>query len=91
MNAAFTFKHLSAGYAARTVLNDINFEVAEGEMVALLGPNGAGKSTLLRVLTGLHPPSAGKVRLFGQDVCRLAALDRFAPDRHGPGVRLTKH
>ncbi len=76
MNAAFSFEHLSAGYAARTVLNNVNFTVAEGEMVALLGPNGAGKSTLLRVLTGLHPASAGNVRLFGQDVRRLRALDR---------------
>lgn len=58
MNAAFTFEHLSAGYAARTVLNDIHLEVMEGEMVAFLGPNGAGKSTLLRVLTGLHLSSA---------------------------------
>lgn len=76
MNAAFSFEHLSAGYAARTVLHNVNFTVAEGEMVALLGPNGAGKSTLLRVLTGLHPAGAGNVRLFGHDVCRLRALDR---------------
>lgn len=76
MSPAFEFEHVSAGYNRTTVLRDMHFAVAEGEMVALLGPNGAGKSTLLRVLTGLHQPSAGKVRIFGQDVCRLQALDR---------------
>lgn len=76
MSQAFEFEHVTAGYNRTPVLRDLHFEVAEGEMVALLGPNGAGKSTLLRVLTGLHQPSAGKVRLFGQDVRRLRALDR---------------
>ena len=76
MSLAFEFAHVTAGYNQTPVLRDLHFAVTEGEMVALLGPNGAGKSTLLRVLTGLHPPSAGKVRLFGQDVRRLRALDR---------------
>ena len=76
MSLAFEFEHVTAGYNRTTVLHDMHFTVTEGEMVALLGPNGAGKSTLLRVLTGLHPPSTGKVRLFGQDVRHLRALDR---------------
>ena len=76
MSLAFEFEHVTAGYNRTTVLRDMHFTVTEGEMVALLGPNGAGKSTLLRVLTGLHLPSTGKVRLFGQDVRHLRALDR---------------
>ncbi|MBI2437397.1 MAG: ABC transporter ATP-binding protein [Lentisphaerae bacterium] len=74
--SAFEFEHVTAGYNHSAVLRDVHCAVAEGEMVALLGPNGAGKSTLLRVLTGLLPPLAGRVRLFGQDVRRLNALDR---------------
>jgi len=76
MSMAFEFEHVTAGYNRTPVLRDMHFKVAEGEIVALLGPNGAGKSTLLRVLTGLHPPSAGKVRIFDRDVSRLRALDR---------------
>jgi ABC-type sugar transport system ATPase subunit len=53
---------LSSDYEGVPVLRDLNFEVAEGEIVALLGPNGSGKSTLLRVLAGLEEPSSGSVR-----------------------------
>jgi molybdate transport system ATP-binding protein len=42
---------------------DVEFAVADGEVLAVLGPNGAGKSTLLRVLAGLLPPDGGTVRL----------------------------
>jgi iron complex transport system ATP-binding protein len=42
----------------------------------VLGPNGAGKSTLFRVVSGLHAPQAGVVRLFGRDVSRLPAAER---------------
>ena len=48
------------------VLVDIGFDVAAGEFVSIVGPSGAGKSTLLRCLTGLMPPSAGRVVLDGE-------------------------
>ncbi len=68
---------VSAGYGAGpAVLHDLDCRIAAGERVALLGPNGAGKSTLLRVVTGLHPPASGQVRLFGTDVRRLPAVAR---------------
>ena len=76
MNTAFEFTHVSAGYVQTEVLKDLNLAVSEGEMVALLGPNGAGKSTLLRVLTGLHKPDSGNVRLFGKDVRTLRSAER---------------
>ncbi|KTC73916.1 ABC transporter ATP binding protein [Legionella birminghamensis] len=55
------------------VLEDVNFELHEGEIVALLGKSGSGKSTLLRIIAGLVPPSAGKVSYRGQAVTKPVA------------------
>lgn len=44
-----------------TILSSINFELAEGEIVALLGPSGSGKSTLMRMIAGLIAPSSGEI------------------------------
>jgi zinc transport system ATP-binding protein len=58
-------------YGSEPVLDGVNLMLSSGELVALVGPNGAGKSTLLRIMLGLVPPTAGRVRLFGQDPRRL--------------------
>ncbi|MFN0207346.1 MAG: ABC transporter ATP-binding protein [Planctomycetota bacterium] len=50
------------------VLDDINFEVADGDFVAIVGPSGVGKSTLLRLMTGLAAPTSGKVLFEGQEL-----------------------
>lgn len=50
------------------VLEDVNFSLQEGEIVALLGKSGSGKSTLLRIIAGLLPPSSGKVHYRNQAV-----------------------
>jgi heme ABC exporter ATP-binding subunit CcmA len=54
-------------FAGVTVLAGVDLVVEGGECVALLGANGAGKTTLLRVLATLLRPSAGRLRLFGED------------------------
>jgi iron complex transport system ATP-binding protein len=64
---------IAAGYGARTVLRDVELEIAPGDWLAVVGPNGAGKSTLLRLLTGVLAPTAGSVLLDGRP---LAAMDR---------------
>src|SRR5947209_2872387 len=58
----------SADGAPRLVLEDINFSLAEGEIVALLGKSGSGKSTLLRIMAGLIPADAGKATYRGRGV-----------------------
>lgn len=52
-------------------LDAVSLEVARGELLLLVGRNGAGKTLLTRVLLGLDPPSAGHVRLFGEDLTAL--------------------
>ena len=52
-------------------LQGLSLTVGEGEVVAVLGPSGAGKSTLLRILAGVEQPSAGVVRVFGEEIGKL--------------------
>jgi len=63
---------LSRHFGALAALNGVSFEVRPGEIFSVIGPNGAGKSTLFNVITGLHPPTAGRVRFRGDDITGLA-------------------
>lgn len=57
---------LSAGYGSARAISDLSITVNEGDVVALFGPNGAGKTTSLLTISGLIPPLAGRVELFGK-------------------------
>ena len=59
---------LSVGYGDAHVLENISFQVREGEMTCILGPNGAGKTTLLRSITGLIPPTSGKIWFLNEEI-----------------------
>lgn len=72
-------QNLCKRYDDRTVVNDVSFEVAPGEIFALLGPNGAGKTTLIRMITDILRPDSGTVTfagrpLRGPDRARVAYL-----------------
>jgi NitT/TauT family transport system ATP-binding protein len=58
---------------AYTALRDLNFTVQPGEFCAVVGPTGCGKSTTLALISGLEPPSAGEVRVFGRPVTGIAS------------------
>jgi ABC-2 type transport system ATP-binding protein len=60
-------------YDGRTVVDDISFQVDEGEVFAILGPNGAGKTTTVESIAGLRRPDGGAVRVLGLDPGRDAA------------------
>jgi ABC-type multidrug transport system fused ATPase/permease subunit len=63
------FEHLTFGYdAAKPVLNDIDFEVKGGSVVAIVGPTGAGKSTLVNLLSRFYDPQQGRVLIDGVDL-----------------------
>ena len=63
-------------YGKRTVVNDVNFDVRQGEIVGLLGPNGAGKTTSFYMTTGLIVPNGGHIYLGDQEVTDFPVYKR---------------
>ena len=63
-------EHICKVYREVKALNDISFDVNEGEIFGFIGPDGAGKTTLFRILTSLILPDSGKAIVDGFDVVR---------------------
>lgn len=61
-------ENLIKKYKQRTVVNDVSFDVSQGEIVGLLGPNGAGKTTSFYMIVGLIKPNEGKIFLDEEDI-----------------------
>ena len=72
MSAFFSAHGLAKRFGGRVVLQDVSFDVAEGEIHGIMGPNGAGKTTCFHVLTGRYKPDAGRVTFQGRDVTGLS-------------------
>jgi branched-chain amino acid transport system ATP-binding protein len=70
MNALETHG-LAKRFGGIVATNDVTFRLEKGARHALIGPNGAGKTTFINLLTGVLPPSAGRVLLGGEDITRL--------------------
>ena len=66
--ASLRAEHIIKKFGKQTALNDVSFEIEDGEFVCVLGPSGCGKSTLLRVIAGLEDIESGKVEIGGRDV-----------------------
>jgi len=58
--------HVSKTYGDRAVVNDVSFDVGEGEIFGLIGPNGAGKTTTIRIMMDLIKPDSGEVKILGE-------------------------
>ena len=71
MDAALETVGLSKRFGGIVATNDVTFRLERGARQALIGPNGAGKTTFVNLLTGVLPPSAGRVLLEGEDITRL--------------------
>lgn len=63
-------EHLVKKYKQRTVVNNVSFDVSQGEIVGLLGPNGAGKTTSFYMIVGLIKPNEGTILLDGLDITK---------------------
>ncbi len=76
MKTILSVENLSHRYGDQPALDDLSFEMQEGEIFGLLGPNGAGKTTTVRLLNGMFLPSAGRMSVLGLD-----------PTLHGMEIR----
>jgi branched-chain amino acid transport system ATP-binding protein len=76
MPELLAFERVSAGYGASIVLEDVSFNMAEGDSLALLGRNGVGKTSLLVTLMGLTRLHKGGIRWAGEDLARVPTWKR---------------
>ena len=61
-------KNTTKLYGTQRALNNVSFEIPEGQVAGFLGPNGAGKSTMMKIITGFIPPTEGLVMVNGLDI-----------------------
>lgn len=78
-------EHVSQGFGARTILEDVSFRLLKGEHVALIGANGEGKSTFLNIITGQLTPDQGKVSWSNR--VSVGYLDQHAVLKKGMTIR----
>ena len=68
--------HASRHYDGLIAVDDVSFQIAEGEVRAIIGPNGAGKTTMVGMISGRISPSSGKIAFDGEDITRLPSWSR---------------
>lgn len=74
--AAIELKNVAKKYGRTTVMENVSFEIADGEFVVLVGPSGCGKSTLLRIISGLEDLSGGEILIDGTVINDMPARER---------------
>ena len=75
-SVAVSFRNVSRHYGAVKAVDDVSFEIKDGEFFAMLGPSGSGKTTCLRLIAGFEQPTGGAVAIHGQDVTGIPPYDR---------------
>ncbi len=80
---AVEVERLFFSYEGRTVLEDVSFQVENGDFLAIIGPNGGGKSTLLRLMMGILKPDRGEIRLFGKPPQEADVVIGYVPQETG--------
>jgi ABC-2 type transport system ATP-binding protein len=93
MNYAVEAKNLTKQFGSITALDDLSFNIKQGEIYGLIGPNGAGKTTTLRIVSTLIIPTSGTVNVFDLDAVKQAAEVRkiisYLPEEAGAYPNLT--
>jgi branched-chain amino acid transport system ATP-binding protein len=74
---ALVLDRVTRSFGALRAVDDVSLTVAAGEKRAILGANGAGKTTLFNAITGDFPPTAGRIRFFGEDITALPPYERI--------------
>lgn len=69
-------RNLSKSFDGKLILNNISFDLKEGEFLSILGPSGCGKTTLLRILIGLERADSGEILKGGQDISEFKSIKR---------------
>jgi branched-chain amino acid transport system ATP-binding protein len=75
VSALLEVRSLNKRFGGLRAVQDLDFEVKEGEVLALIGPNGAGKTTTFHLITGFHEPDNGQVLFGGEDIAGLKPYD----------------
>ena len=83
MTTALSFRNVSCSFDGQKVVDDVSFDIGEGEVVCLLGPSGCGKTTSLRLAAGMEMPSGGEIYL--GDTCVSSASHLAPPETRGIG------
>ncbi len=71
MKALLELNKVSKTFGGLVAVNEVSFNVNEGEILGLIGPNGAGKTTLFNVINGVYKPSHGQITFLGKDISGL--------------------
>lgn len=83
MSAALEVRNLTKQYDDVTAVNDLSFEVYEGEIFGLLGPNGSGKTTTIRTIMDIFRPDSGEVRVLGEPPGASRSRIGYMPEERG--------
>lgn len=78
MNTIIQCQQLAKRFGSKTVLQQLSFELHQGDVAALIGPNGAGKTTLFSILCGYLRPDSGNARIFGHKAGSSALFGKVA-------------
>lgn len=79
-------KAYGSGETEVKALDDISFQVEEGEFIAIIGPSGSGKSTLLHSIAGLEKPTSGKVYFYDKDIYKMSKKELTILRRQKIGI-----
>lgn len=98
INSIIEFDDVSLAYGERLILDNINFQINEGQIFGMLGPNGVGKSTIFNLLIGLINPKSGTIKIAGEDATKYPIYLRtkkfkvgYVPQHGGYFNDLTLH